>query len=71
MLKYCQKLLNSCCFSSLLSDFASIEQTKASNYIPLRIEESFKIEVGNCIDFANAILKNEKIIKGKLRLILA
>ena len=33
MLKYCQKSLNSCCFSSLVSDFAIIEQTKASNYI--------------------------------------
>ena len=26
----------------------------------MRIEESFKIELGNCIDFANDILKNNK-----------
>ena len=59
MLKYCHKLLNSCCFSSLSSDFASIEQTKNANVISLRIEESLKSEVGNSIDFENAILKNE------------
>ena len=35
MLKYCQKLLNSCCFISLASYFASIEQTKADNDISL------------------------------------
>ena len=60
ILKYCQKSLNSCCFSSLESDFASINQNKATNDISLRIEESLKSEVGNCINFANAIFKNEK-----------
>ena len=60
MLNHCQKSLNSCCFISLDSAFASINQTKASNAISLRIEESFKSEVGNRIYFANAILKNEK-----------
>ena len=60
ILKYCQKSLNSCCFSSLSSDFASINHKKASNDISLRIEESLESEVGNRIDFANAILKNEK-----------
>ena len=33
----------------------------------MRIEESLKIQVGNCIDLANAILKNEKTFKGKHR----
>ena len=33
MLKYCQKLLNIYCFSSLASDFSTIKQTKASNAI--------------------------------------
>ena len=42
MLKYCQNPLNHCCFGSLVSTFASIEQTKSSNDILLRIEESFK-----------------------------
>ena len=67
MLKYCQKLLNICCFSCLVSAFASIEKTKFSNAIPLRIEESLKSEVGNRIYFANAILKNEIKLKGKPR----
>ena len=31
----------------------------------MRIDEYLESEVGNCIDFANAILKNEKVIKGK------
>ena len=60
MLKYCQKSLNSYCFSSLASDFVSIEQTNNANAISLRTEESLKSEVVNYIDFANAILKNEK-----------
>ena len=67
MLKYFQKSLNSCCLSSLESSFASIKQTKAANAISLCIEESLNSKVGNRIDFANAILKNEKIIKGKPR----
>ena len=38
MLKYCQKSLNICCFSSLLSAFDSIEQTNPANSIPLCLE---------------------------------
>ena len=60
MIKYFQKLLNSFCFSSLESDFASIKQTKVVNSISMHTEESLKSEGGNRIDFANAILKNEK-----------
>ena len=63
MIKYFQKLFNSYCFSSLASDFSSIKQTKSSNDISLRIEESFKSKMGNRIDFADAILKNEKQLK--------
>ena len=33
----------------------------------MRIEESLKSEVGNRIDFTNAILKNEKKTKGEPR----
>ena len=40
---------------------ASIEQTKFAKAISLRVEESSKIKMGNCIDSANAFLKNEKI----------
>ena len=60
MLKYFHNSLNSCRLSSLEAEFSSMEQTKAVNEISLLIEESLKSEVGNHIDFANAILKNEK-----------
>ena len=33
----------------------------------MRIEESLESEVGNCIDFANDILKNKKINKGETK----
>ena len=68
MLKYRQKSLNSCCFSSLESSFDSINQNKDSNAIVIRIEESLKSQVGNQNDFANAILKNEKRVKGEQKL---
>ena len=38
MFNFYQKSLNSCCFSSLVPDFASIKLTKAANDISLRIE---------------------------------
>ena len=56
-------MLNSCCFSSLASAFDSIEPTKSANDIPLRIEESLKSKMGNHIDFANGILKNENKLR--------
>ena len=55
VLKYCQNSLNGCCFSSLASSFAIINQTKAANVIAMRIKEFLKSSVGNCIDFSNAI----------------
>ena len=67
MLNYCQESLNSCCFSSVLSSFASIKKTNSANAISLRIEEYLKSKMGNCIDFANAILNNEKRLKGEPR----
>ena len=60
ILKYFQKSLKSCCFSSLASEFSSIKQIKASNSISLHIKEHLKSKMGNRIDFVNAILKNEK-----------
>ena len=60
MLKYCQNSLNNFCFGSSESSFASIKQTNAANDISMNIEESLKSKVGNCIDFANNILKNDK-----------
>ena len=63
MLKYCHKSLDSCSFSSLASAFDSIKQIKATNDILLCIEESLKSKLGNHVDFANTILKNEKRIK--------
>ena len=40
ILKYCQISLNSCCFSSLASSFASINHNNAANAISLCIKES-------------------------------
>ena len=58
MLKYCQKSLNSCSFSSLESFFIIIKQNKAENDISLQIEESLNSKVGYSINFANAVFKN-------------
>ena len=65
ILSYCQKSLNSCCFSSLASAFASINKFKATDAISIRIKESLKSEVGDCIDFANEIMLNRKRNKGE------
>ena len=67
ILSYCQKTLNSCCFSSLASAFASIKHFKAGNDIYIRIKESLKSEVGNRIDFSNEIMLNHKRNKGEAR----
>ena len=67
ILSYRQKSLNSCCFSSLASAFASINQIKATDAISLRIKESLKSEVRNHIHFATDIMKNKKINKGETR----
>ena len=63
--------MNRCCFNSLASDFHSINQTKSSNDIALRIEESLKNKAGNPIDFANAILKKEKNLEANQECIIA
>ena len=65
ILKYCQKSLNICCFSSLASYLVSTKKIMDANVISLRKVKLLSIKVGNCIDFANAILKSEKIIKGE------
>ena len=65
ILQYCQKSLNSCCFSSLASSFASINHNNNANSISLRIKESLESEVGNRIDFSNDILKNKKRSRGE------
>ena len=61
------KKLNSCCFSSLASAFASINHFNADNAISIRIEESLKSEVVNRIDFENDILENKKRNVGEAR----
>ena len=71
ILKYCQKPLNSCYFSSLSPAFASIKHNKTDNAISLRIEESLENEVGNRIDFANAILKNAENLNVNQECIIA
>ena len=67
IIRYCQKKLNSCCFSSLASDFASIKQFKDENAISIRIKESLESEVGNHIHFANEIMLNNRRNKGEAR----
>ena len=67
ILSYCQKILNSCCFSSLESAFASKKHFKAANSISIRIKESLKSEVGNRIHFAYDIMLNNKRNKGEVR----
>ena len=67
ILKYCQNALERCCFNSLASDFDSIKQTKSANNISFYIEELLKNKAGNRIDFVNAILKNQKKLKGEPR----
>ena len=67
ILSYCQKTLNSCCFSSLSSAFVSKKHFKAANAISILIKESLKSELGNHIDFANEIMLNRKINKGEAR----
>ena len=51
ILKYCQKSLNSFCFSSLASAFISIKPIKVDNDISFFIEELLKSKVGNRIVF--------------------
>ena len=71
IIKYCQKSLDICCFSSLTSAFAIINHNKAGNAISLSIEESLESEVGNRIDFENAILKNKIKLKVNQEFIIA
>ena len=67
ILSYRKKSLNSCCFSSLASAFASINHFKAAAAISLRIKESLKSEVGNRIHFATDNMINNKRNKGEAR----
>ena len=67
ILRYCQKTLNSCCFSSLEPAFDSIKYFKAENAISIRIKEALESEVGNRIHFANEIMLNNKGNKGEVR----
>ena len=67
ILIYRQKSLNSCCFSSLASAFASINQSKVADAISLRIKESLKSEVRNRIHFATDNMQNKKRNKGETR----
>ena len=59
--------MNSCCFISLASAFASTKHFKAANDISIRIKESLKSEVGNRIHFANDIMLNNKRNKDEAR----
>ena len=60
ILNYCQKTLNSCCFSRLEPAFASIKHFKSANAISMRTEESLNSEVDNRIDYANDFFGKQK-----------
>ena len=70
IIRYGQKTLNSCCFSSLASAFSIIKNFKAENDISILIKESLDNEVGNRINFANGIMLNNREIKVKLGCII-
>ena len=59
--------MNSCCFSSLESAFDSVNHKNAADAISMCVEESLKSDLDNHIDFANDILKNNKINEGEAR----
>ena len=65
MLKYHKNLFNSFCFISLELSFDGINQIKDANDIAMHIEESLMSQVGDHIDFANDILKNQKRVQGE------
>ena len=65
-----KKTLDSCCFSSLASSFASNKNFKSANAISIRIKESLKSELGNYIHFAKDIMLNKKKIKVNLGCII-
>ena len=67
ILSYCQKTLNSCCFSSLASAFAIINHFKDADAISICITDLLNSEVGNSIDIANEIMQNRKRNKGETR----
>ena len=69
-LNICQNTSNSCFSSSLASVFDGINQIEAANAISQLIEESLKSQVGfsNRIDFSNAVMKNQKRVKGEQKL---
>ena len=72
MLKYHQKAYNSCCLSSLQSDFHSIFDDRSVTAFVTRIEESLTLQTDkfrNIINFANYIMTDRMHIKGEQRLI--
>ena len=68
VLKYHQKLYNSCCLSSLASDFHIVVDNTAITVLVTHIKESFTPytdKFNNIILFYNAIMNNIVHIKGE------
>ena len=65
ILKYCQKTLNSGCFSSLASAFASIKHFKAAIRLPTSIFNDYSMR----IDIALAALKCLILAKSDAKLL--
>ena len=71
VLKYHQKSSNSCCFSSLASDFHSIGENRAATALSNHIKEYLKLQIWifrNKIDSADDMSKNKFLHKGEQRL---
>ena len=71
MIKYHQNTSNSCCLSSLESDFHCIGNNKAVPALVNRIKESLTQQTeffNNITHFANAIISNRRKIKGEQNL---
>ena len=71
MIKYHQKIYNSCCLISLTSAFQCIGDNRAVTFLVNRIEESLTLQTEifkSRIHFDNTIMKNRRKIKGEQNL---
>ena len=71
VIKYHQRLSNSCCLGRLTSAFQSTGDYRAITALVNIIEESLTLQtdkISNRLHFSNAIMKNRIYIKGEQRL---
>ena len=71
LIKYHQKISNSCCLSSLVSAFQCIDDNRAVTVLTNLIEESLTLQTEifkSRAHFANTIMKNRRKIKSEQNL---